>query len=141
MSRKHEHTSSEGFCSKPAYILWTIYNSWYSQELPGWNPDRFTLSNLFSSVYWKIELKMILSNILLQIGRLRQAYSYLSIAFHFSLWIETMFDFFQLSGKTPKSIQFWNIIDKALTRESSHNLTILTDISSKPWPCQCQDFW
>ena len=30
-------------------------------------------------------------------------------------------------------IQFWNIIDKGLTRESSHNLTVLTDISSKPW--------
>ena len=43
-----------------------------------------------------------------------------------------MFDFFQLSGKTPNIIHFWNIIDKDLARELSHNLTILTDIS-KPW--------
>ena len=38
-------------------------------HLVDWNPDWFTLSNLFSSVYWKMELKMILSNILLQSGR------------------------------------------------------------------------
>ena len=30
-------------------------------------------------------------------------------------------------------MQFWNIIDKGLTRESSHKLTIRTKISSKPW--------
>ena len=44
-----------------------------------------------------------------------------------------MFDYFQLSEKTPEFIQFCNIIDKCLTRESSHNLSILTDISSKLW--------
>ena len=44
-----------------------------------------------------------------------------------------MFDCFQLSGKTPELIQFCNMIDKGLTRETSHNLTILTDISSKLW--------
>ena len=44
-----------------------------------------------------------------------------------------MLDFLQLSGKTPELMQFWNIIDKGLTRESPHNVTILTDISSKPW--------
>ena len=52
----------------------------------------------------------------------------------FFLWIGIMFDFFLLSGKTPEFIHFWNIIDKGLTRESSHGLTILIDIlSSKPW--------
>ena len=51
----------------------------------------------------------------------------------FFLWIGTMFGFFQHSGKTLELMQFWNIIEKDLTRESSHNLTILTDISSKPW--------
>ena len=69
MSRKYEHTSSGGFWSKQAYILWTIENSWYSQESPGWNPDWITLSNLLSSIYWKIEPKTISSNILLQTGR------------------------------------------------------------------------
>ena len=69
MSRKQEHTSSGGFCSKPAYILWTIDNSWYSQESSGWNPDWFTLNNLFSSINGKIKLKIILSNILLHIGK------------------------------------------------------------------------
>ena len=44
-----------------------------------------------------------------------------------------MFDFFQLSGKTPELMQFWNIINKGLIRESSYNMTILTDILSKPW--------
>ena len=44
-----------------------------------------------------------------------------------------MFGFFQHSGKTLELMQFWNIIEKDLTRESSHNLTILTDMSSKPW--------
>ena len=44
-----------------------------------------------------------------------------------------MFDFSQLSGKTLELIQFWNIIDKGLARKSSPNLTIPTDISSKPW--------
>ena len=44
-----------------------------------------------------------------------------------------MLDFLQLSGNTPELIQFWNIFDKALTMESPHNVTILTDISSKPW--------
>ena len=43
-----------------------------------------------------------------------------------------MIDYFQLSGKTPKLILFWNIVDIGLTRESSHNLTILTDITSTP---------
>ena len=42
-----------------------------------------------------------------------------------------MFDFFQLSGKALELMQFWNI-DECLTRELSHNLTILIDISSKP---------
>ena len=59
--------------------------------------------------------------------------SYLLIIHHFFVWIGTMFDFFQLSGKTPELIHLRNIIDKGLTRESSHNLTILIDISSKPW--------
>ena len=44
-----------------------------------------------------------------------------------------MFDFFQLSGKTPELMQFWNIINKGLIRESSYNMTIQTDILSKPW--------
>ena len=44
-----------------------------------------------------------------------------------------MFDFFQPSGKTPELMQFWNIINKGLIRESSYNMTILTDILSKPW--------
>ena len=48
MSRKQEQT----------------IGSWYSQESPGSNPDWFTLSNLFSSINWKVELKIILSNVL-----------------------------------------------------------------------------
>ena len=42
-----------------------------------------------------------------------------------------MFDFSQLSGKALELMQFWNI-DECLTRELSHNLTILIDILSKP---------
>ena len=64
---------------------------------------------------------------------MRQVYNYLLIVCHFSCELGQCLIFSKYLENKTELIQFLNIIDKGLIRESSHNLTVLIDISSKPW--------
>ena len=52
------------------------------------------------------------------------------------LWRDTIFDFFQESGKALTSVQFWNNMDRGIRGimiDLSHNFSVLIDILSCPW--------
>ena len=125
--------SSEGLQSNEENISWVIISNCFTHESDGQKPDRFLLRSFSLSRKEQISLKISFSKIFPNTCRSETGQYLFTYCLPSFLWTGVTFAFFQVLGQMQKFKEFRNIIDSGLTKDSSHILIILMEISPWQW--------